>query len=437
MALPTPEKTWEISANNKIFLSEGSDELSARLLAIIWFNYLTGKKKKAWGGTFTDQGAGTVRFTFTELAGRNPTRDPAIFESSDVGLNAVFVGSNSAANDGTFAITAVDNLSGLWCEFTNGSAVFEADSTVSMHVDDGIFTSPLTVKGSGAGTTGKGAAMDGRDRWLTVSDMQTSTSGTGNRSWIVLQTSSGAEMLFLHFTNSTSFEYDRAQWWFSPELGFTGGTANVAPTAVDGQLRWGNTSEWPPYFGINDSVHYFTVWISNDGQDMRMLSHGRGAMPNFICMERAKDPLSAGALIPWNGNQNVCTLRFNIDANAPIYSQLNDSAAQPVTIDKDGTAGGPYLALVLWTSEAFAAATVGQYLTFQPDLGRKQVLLPVGVWCGTTGVRGRHGRLSDVWWSNYLTLVPQGSTFPADGSGQFIKVGDLVLPWNGSAFTVR
>ncbi len=118
MAVPTTEKTWEFSLLNfcdpQIYQSVANDEGSARVMYLAFLNFMTDKLKKGWGGTFADQGGGTVRFTPTTVGGRPYSRLPSdeLYNADDVGLKIVFVGCSSAGNDGAFTVTAADS-SGL------------------------------------------------------------------------------------------------------------------------------------------------------------------------------------------------------------------------------------------------------------------------------------------------------------------------------------
>ena len=62
--------------------------------------------------------------------------------------------------------------------------------------------------------------------------------------------------------------------------------------------------------------------------------------------------------------------------------------------------------------------------------GRPYMFTPVGVVCLEAGARGQLGIMPDLWWAPQS--MNQGSTFPSDGSRQFIKIGDLIYPWDGS-----
>lgn len=439
MALPSLEKTWEFDTNQWVYATGSNASDASRKICVHVMNAMLAKKKKAYGGTFADQGSSVVRFTATDQGGNPWVADSELFDPTDVGLDAVFVGSNSAANDGGYAITAVDTASGLWIEFTNASAVFEVDTTVSQHVDTGVFTIPLVVKGSSGSQAGRGAAMDGRDRWLVTSDIRGYDSG--DRDWVVFQNSvTGAEILLWLDSQYTSTAYEQVVWSVSPENGFTGGSTSTRPSATDQVDVIPNTYYWPPYSAIVNQKFYWNVMMSSDGESFRMFSIGKGGrIPNFFGMERAQDAVTAGPLIPWNGSQNVMWIVRDQDDYIPLYTILNDAAHVRATIDKDASAGGPYLAVFYMTSEMRSSAMIGQYMnTRLNQLNREAEFYPIGLWTSTTSVKGRHGRLADIWFSNpHNGVSPTGASWPLAGSRQFIKIRDMILPWNGSEIKIR
>jgi hypothetical protein len=439
--LPAFERTWEFHTNYPAAMNQGgSDETACQYFSLWLLNLMTDKKKKAYGGTFADQGAGTVRFTPTTRGGDPFIAASANYDASDVGLKAVFVGCAAGGNNGSFTVTAVDP-SGLWIEFVNGSATFATDATATMHILWGHFTVPLTVKGSSGSVAGRGAAMDGRDRWLDRTDIASNTSG--NRDWFVVQTAGGAEFLFWHDTSSTSNQFEYATIVMSAELGFTGGALTTRPTALD-EYVYKNRGFWTPSQGMQSDggPWYGAVMMSADGQAFRCLSYGDpakyrtgyGATPLLIIMEPTVKT-TPDTLIPWNGNNNVVAFILTNYGQTPLYADINDVALMRVTIDKDSAAGGPYVCGCYSTAEMATSAMLGQYT--EKNVNRAQnewEIYPMGLRSNTSPARGRIGRLVDMWWSQEITseINPQGATYPADGSGAYVRCGYAVLPWNGS-----
>ena len=438
MAVPTTEKTWEFSlynfVNPQVVGDKGiTDEGSCQVFYLAFLNFMTDKKKKGWGGTFTDQGGGTVRFDPTVVGG-NPYgfSGNEKYDSSDVGLKIRFVGCNSAGNDGTFTITAVDTSAGAWCEFVNsGSPVFEVDTACDSHVLAGNFTTPLTVKGSSASRASRSYGMDGKDRWVNYNDYMSALSGS--RDWVVLQTASGCEMLWWLDTSSTSYEYDYGVVGFSAENGFTGGTLSTSPTATDYIEKYSRTERWHPLTDPYVSADFYvSIMMSDDGEHFRLWINNDDNIDWFMGMERAYNAITAGS-IPWNGNQNIFWYYPSNGTNVMLFGSFNDGSRVHSVIDKDAVAGGPYYTYYYMTCEMCIAAMIGQNMAVYPNqLSREGSFAPIGLATPHTSVRGRHGRMADIWWigsggSNY------GSTFPFDGSKEFIRIGDFILPWDGAS----
>jgi hypothetical protein len=286
----------------------------------------------------------------------------------------------------------------------------------------------------GSHGTSKGSAMDGIDRWQTVAtDIASSTSGT--RGWFVFQNDvTGAEFLFWGHTSSNSFQWQRGVVSVSPELGFTGGTSSTRPTAVDqfdvsssGNEFWGHTAP-------GDQTWLMHMMHSDDGEDTRFWGMAFNNNYFLFMSETAKDATKNGALIPWNGRQNILDWT-EANGNASTIPNYNDGAQMRGTIDKDASAGGHYEAAFYLSSEHYVSATVMEnFVNVRDELANEFIMMPVGLTASAVGIRGRHGRMSDFWYTNATTLVqvPQGSTYPSDGTHQFVKLGHFVFPWNGT-----
>jgi hypothetical protein len=444
VALPSFEKTWEFSLSHFVdnrISGITTDEIAGRYMSVALLNVLTDKKKKAWGGTFTDQGSGTVRFTPTTVAGwpYGPSGQE-LYETSDVGLDIEFVGCNSAGNDGTFTITAVDTSAGAWVEFTNsGSPVFEADTACAVAVLWGNFTVPLTLKGSSGSQAGRGAGMDGKDRWLSPSDIRSYSSG--DRDWFVLQTANGCELLFWHYTTNLSYEYEMATIYFSCESGFTGGTTSTKPSATDEVLVIGTAQRWGPLVDPFAHTLQFHMMMSSDGDHARFFAYcdaywGGGL---FIGMEAAKNPVTGGSLIPWNGNNNVawwvsCAASSQNTAYM-TYEKFRDDYPLRATFDKDASAGGPYTPGLILTSEHVSDAAVGENIgNYGNELASPSCIFwPIGIAANDTNIKGRVARLPDIWFApNGGGTCRTHATFSSTGSKTFKRIGDFILPWDGS-----
>jgi hypothetical protein len=440
VALPALEKTWEFDVNKRWVVSTTNNETAGRQLSLAFKNIILGQTHHGLNGTINEIVAGvTYELVATDQASADPFGALADFDTSLIGRTIEIIGATTPANDGKFAVTAVpgtntiqySNASGVAEAFGGGYKVFNAQFSGG----SGGVGSPWICKGSGAGSTGKGAAMDGRDRWLTTSDLQSSTSAAGNRSWFCFQNEiTGAEFVLEHYATFTSEEWFDATIRVSPELGFAGGATNAVPTAVDGVL----VQDRQPWLGDNspaNQVWFGHLMISDDGEDTRFFFATAGRVAQFFIADRAKDPITAGPLIVWNGFQNIITWELVVNSNVMTHGVWRDAAQLRATFDKDGATTGPHLAGLYMTTEMLGSAALSEQFDDHPnDLDDEWPFFNVGLASTQLGWRGRHARMSDIWFvNNHISRPPnQGSTFPNNTSRQFIKLGHMVVPWNGS-----
>jgi hypothetical protein len=57
-------------------------------------------------------------------------------------------------------------------------------------------------------------------------------------------------------------------------------------------------------------------------------------------------------------------------------------------------------------------------------------MMQLGMVSVTAAHRGRHGTFFDLWAG--LDNLADGDTYPNDASNQFVQIGPLIYPWNGS-----
>jgi len=440
MALPALEKTWEFDVNRRWVVSTTNDETAGAQLSLAVKNLLMGQTHHGLDGTINEIVAGvTYELVATEQAAIDPFGASPDFDASLIGRTIEIIGATSPANDGKFAITAVPGTNTI--RYSNASGVAEAFSgsykvfNAQFSGGSGGVGSSWICKGSGAGSTGKGAAMDGRDRWLTTSDLQGSTSTGGNRSWFVWQNEiTGAELLLEHYSTFSNEDFWDASVYVSPELGFTGGGTNSRPTAVD-EVTVQDRDRWLGDGSVSNQVWFGNVMISDDGEDTRLFLATQGRVGQFFLCDRAKDPITAGPLIVWNGSQNVMTWEKATDSNVMTHGVWNDSAQLRATLDKDAATTGPHFAALYMTQEMLGSGMLAEQFPDHPsDLDDEFPFFNIGLAATTVGYRGRHGRMSDVWFVNDQISRPpnQGATFPNNTSRQFLKLGHMVVPWNGS-----
>ncbi len=429
MTLPAHAKTWVFEqsreANFLNWFTLGQDEEAARELILSVKAALCGHVRHGYSGSFSKSGS-TITFTATTQGGYPRTA----FTSDLIGKTIQIVGATTGGNNGYYTITGVTSTTVLTYE--NASGATEAFSG-SYRVLIGTWSSlpngrsPWKCKGSGAGTTGKGSGMDGIDRWVRSADLQTSTSGVGNRSWFVAQNEvSGAELCFFQYTNSTSSEFERIELVCSPNNGFTGGSATARPTATDESILLANSIDWCGKTDVVSPPWRIHVAQTTDGYDLHLWLHTLVDETLFI-FSRIPTGVQGDSVKPWNGTRNVMGARNNMDV-----ASWSDTAAAYACIDKDASAGGPFKpAFKLQTDLCNNSPLPTQLKALRNEVSGEYQVYPIGLFTATTSVRGRHGRMPDMFFvgDGGSAGMPMGARM---ASNAWVRVGDFLLPWGGS-----
>lgn len=285
-------------------------------------------------------------------------------------------------------------------------------------------SSAWTVAGSGDTVT---AGMDAVDRWDAPTDIVFTVSdagGTSTRSWIVLQNVNGSQLLLDcrrdDNPGGSQNEGIEIHIHWSPSGGFTGGATNAAPTATDERIL-ASTGAW--LAGINGAAQFRVhVLMSIDGANTLVFFVRNGACTSRWLFLTAVDGDAAWTL-PYiaDATNNANTTEAT---GGPNYSALLDTEAFAGVVSPGGLVFT--CSLSTWGSVNDA---IGQRLTNASYFTGEYPFLPVGIVSNTTGMRGRIGRVQDLWFGS--AAVVTGTTFPS-GVPQFAQFGDLVVPWDGS-----
>jgi hypothetical protein len=81
-----------------------------------------------------------------------------------------------------------------------------------------------------------------------------------------------------------------------------------------------------------------------------------------------------------------------------------------------------------------ASQALGQFETVVNDLDGGYPITSIGMYSNTVGKTGRHGQAEDIWWGSITPAT--GDSYPNDGSAQFMQIGNLVYPWDGTPLTI-
>lgn len=275
-----------------------------------------------------------------------------------------------------------------------------------------------------------GSAGDLVDRWAAGTDLVWAT-GASAKSWIVLKQAGIATNFQICIelrSNQTTNEQIMALT-VSPNAGFTGGTTTARPTAADEfqVLNGGSTAFWMSSHTSTFSATYH-VQQSSDGACTRWFIGYQGRIQSFVFFEKATDAVT-GWTYPFA--VGACAVVSATTGEGPTYSNFNDNAGVVAT-----PAGGAFgyhsggMGLFLST-EGYVAGMLGEKLNVVAnEISSEWPMCPIGLVSETVGKRGRHGALSDMWFG--VNINQSGTTYPADGSRQFLQLRDIVIPWNGT-----
>ena len=285
----------------------------------------------------------------------------------------------------------------------------------------GFATLPWTVVGSSNGVT---AGLDAVDRWVTYTNLVYGNNAAAH-SWIVLKQTGLASNFQLLITYNGTAGTAGATWgtYVSPAAGFTGGSVTVNPTATDiltmqviGSPITNNNTTTP----FQTELH---VQQATNGEGTRIFACIAGQNCLFGVFEKVADPTPG-----WTAPQVVCQMFGGLsNADRATYAIFNDAASLACLLN--GTAAPMYV-----TAEGTLAAMAGEYLTVANEVDSSYPMFPMGILnTAIVGRRGRHGRLRDMWWGQASAPpATSGTTYPLDGSKQFVQFGHMVFPWNGS-----
>jgi hypothetical protein len=282
------------------------------------------------------------------------------------------------------------------------------------------------------------ASAGAADYWIDTGDLNWGT--TGARSWIVLRNDNLGpthfEVLLECKWYSSGYESHLAVR-YAPAGDYSGGNTTTAPTCSNEQtLNATIAANYQACF-ISDGVtncypRFWHYMYSNDGQCHRFFMTQGGINNCALCFERIKNPVAGLAAAdqfvvfyyPDQGNDSI-------SANV---SKFTTAVLNAVAALKSYVAGSG--AITYYATGEFCGAgskPINDLLVApNPNDGDSWPVMPVGLVTLTNAAYayGRNGELFDIWWAPTSRMT--GHTYPADGSNQFIQLGEMILPWDGS-----
>jgi hypothetical protein len=169
----------------------------------------------------------------------------------------------------------------------------------------------------------------------------------------------------------------------------------------------------PTTTGFDCVVHAIS---SSDGNVGRIFVLKNNVIILYVAFEQAQSPVT-GWTHPFYMTWYV---------NDPSIVNMVDGA-RLVAYDTNGPAGW---FLNYMTCESHVANTTPERVPYYNEIGGESPLYLIGTASTAANKRGRHGTLYDLWWG--LPYRKVGDSYPDNGARQFVNVGQLVVPWNGS-----
>jgi len=453
--LPTLEKTWEFAVNVPSVGVTNLGESIANLL-VRMFQLL----EDVVPGTHSF-GTGTIANVSGSTYSFNPgdtSLDPTKVGNL-VGKTIQLRGSTTAANNGDFAITdQVDSGGGVYeLHYVNASAAAEAMAGSVKVIGFAGFSNPWVTAYTDYRSAGAAAADDGVDRITDLSDTANLDFGqtTDDSPFCKVLRNPVTGTTFVFRGESTSSRADRMQVRVIPSGILTPAlranlqaqtdvpfTPNyIRPDGTDaqtfgfgdeegrlsgGQYWYTNEAQSQP---LRNSILH--LMMSSDGKHTRLFMGTNGITQFFLFDEEVKNPVGLGSYPYVAGVMSAQSLT----APVPQFGNLNDvRAARVPEVNSTRFPTRPWqLAQAYWTAEGFISAASGQNVPQRNSVTGNQPLYRIGLQIDTALplAQARIGELKDIWFTH--DGVQHGTTFPEDGSKQFICFGDVIVPWDGAS----
>ena len=270
-----------------------------------------------------------------------------------------------------------------------------------------------------------------QDLWLDKDDVIYGAT----HAWCILENSTTGGQLLIDRTNLDN----KLNCKYSPGGLFTNdGTTTVAPTATDAATLVSSAINFHNQAYIGCVLH---VMCSADHKTTRFYFYERGLASYNVggwmgLIEEVVDTPSQ-----WISTFKTMILYHNI---TPVWNYIPFQQS-PYLDHLDGMNWNVYLE----TSEPYAGwiatrcaafcygslgTTQGSIITFINDsLGVQggYPVSPIWLYSDNSGIHGGwYGRLRDIYFGQYIHKSL--TTYPGDGSKDWIKFGALVVPWDGS-----
>lgn len=298
-------------------------------------------------------------------------------------------------------------IGGIGVDDDNADTIFKIKEALI-----GLAGGQWSVAASSNGTT-----ADLTDNWASAADVVWADDPS-DHSWIVFENNfTGVQLCFDCDDSPTTTEFGTVEVSPDGSYDLTGLTPDNKPSAtvafgVGPAAEWGGAD-----VGWSGKAH---VMCSTDGECTRIIICRSNSAVGFWFVDKARNP-QAG----WTYPHMLCVFGDDISSEKSTYYYFNQVAATLGYLDSD------YCSFHA-TSEGYYNTMLGQSPagTNADSQTGGWLMCPIGLACVEAAQFGRKGELFDMWWGS--TTRSTGDTYPSDGSYQFVQIGDLILPWNGT-----
>jgi hypothetical protein len=275
------------------------------------------------------------------------------------------------------------------------------------------YTGCTTTNGSGVLTTGQ----------VVYTAPIWNTTGNAHTWWVLNQP--GISATFQILIDLSGASNQEINFYFSPSVGFTGGSSTTAPSNPSDGTQVLNPGYWGQ--STNDVQYRLHVMQSSDGACTRALfcsyeNSTGGVCLGYFSVEDAENPVSGWTYpvhVMWQGNSSVSSVL----TYSNFYNAYNGYTRASANLK------------LAWTGENTNGTLIAQAMSCPNDINQEWIIQPIGLFSNTIGSQGRHGQLFDIWWGTGNTSY-SGLFFGTPYSGAapfaFVQVGALIFPWNGT-----
>jgi hypothetical protein len=291
-------------------------------------------------------------------------------------------------------------------ELTNADLI----KTTWLTIKNSLKTLGWVVRGSS-----NGVVANTNDNWTTISDLVFSS---GSHSWIVMSNTALSIEICIDFDSSTVYYFDF--WLARSSYNLGSPSISAKPTA---------TYEWQIYAGetfissttLKTNVHILSSNEASPHCTIVMVCNAQDSSYGYTCTYFIFNK-------PKNVSENwvnpCVLLTENNYSNGPTqehYTTKSDNFLFHSTNKYNFYCTG---------ETVDGGLIVNRINGFPADLSSTggKVFSPIGIFCDEVGARGSNGVIQDLWWGPLHDAI---GTLYSSTSKTFLKVGDLIVPWDG------